>query len=1284
MQGQASTTRATTATATPAISFHPTDVGVTSEMAETIDAHFELQRDPEAMPRADLPGIALHYGLSFSLGAMTCNGSGNILHCSVRVTFRPAFPGGRKDALFISEGRKRLATILLYGVGKGPLALLQPGVDAVSSPAQAAGISVVDEAGTLFAVNRGNFVSSISRAGVVTPLPVTSSATSIGIDGAGVLYLSERGGTFGVTYDTVQDVEGVLALPSLPPGYVWLSTAVGNTGTTYAVRGSAEPAPGQSAGLGPSPPLLYTVDHGTASAIALSRTGEPGAGAYAMAVDSDNDLLIDGGSRLFRIAHAGGQTEAGSGTSGKAIATDAAGGLYTAVSAWDVLNAATPGLETRTERDLNGVSVGADGTVFLTSAVNRLDVVDRSRGKLDFGDHPADEFSTAQTISIYNGGNMPLTLSGIDVNGSAFSLASAPATTHEINCTVPVVLPPAASCTVAVRFRSPHAGRFTGTLSLSSNSLNNPGSQQTVALTGMTSGPYVTASPSQVTFREQAAGTSSAPLTVTLTNNGINAAVLAVPDRIGSFAVAPGSCAAVLPVGGSCQLSVVFSPQDAAASTTAAITVPLACSGCDARGSVTLNALGIISGSAQIVFSPLSLAFGAKNLGTTTTLPITLTNSGSSAQAISSIQLVGTGIAAFSGSTTCTALLPARASCTISISFKPTAAVSYTASVQVFDCGKSVADMIPITGSGLRAPIVLTIQEVLHLSDTVKISRPTILAIAEAIHVSDTQPVLKPSIVLAVREALHLSDTVVVKPGTVLRIAEALHLSDAVVAKPAVILRIAEALHLSDGTPKLTPSRLLAITEALHLSDAVVAKPAVVLRIAEALHLSDAVVAKPALVLRIAEALHLSDGTPKLTPSRLLAIKEALHLSDAVVAKPAVVLRIAEALHLSDKVALKVPTILAIKEALHLSDAKPVLTRSVRLAIAEVIHTSDKLTTLKPSTRLVVNEALHLSDKLALQVPTILAVKEVLHLSDAAPALRKSVSLAIAEVIHMADQPPRLAPSTVLNVTEAIRLSDTLTLPTPLIINEVLHMSDSPPNLTVPVSLAINEVLHLSDGTPGVMLPTPLVINEVIHASDELTQLAPSTLLMIGEAIHLSDLLTLPTPLAINEVLHLSDAPPGLMLPVPLAINEIIHASDQLTQFAPSTLLTITEAIQVSDLFRLPTPLAINEVLHMSDGAPSLMPPLVLAILEAIHASDVSPQLTPSTLLAISELLHAADGNPAVMPSTVLGINEALHLGDGTPAVATPVILSITEQIGMADGMSQGTGNSQRLTASRR
>ena len=401
----------TTYTVQPYLKFNPAMVGISVGSAQQLTAQFSLQG-------IVAPTASLHYGQDYTMGAFSCVPNGTIEVCSVAITFIPTLPGTRRDALFLMNGSTRVATVLLDGTGQAPLALIQPGVVTLAINTHGNGLfnSTVDENGTVYALSSStNAIMVMTKAGVVSNLPVTglSSPRTISIDGAGVLYIhGDTDDAAMMTYDTVQGVQGSLALPGT---HSWLDTSIGNTGNLYAVAGDTG--------------AFYTIKpDGTSTNAPLSPT-DPG--ADAMAVDSAEDVFV-GGQTTSEINPNGTQTGFSNVDAQNAVIVDAANSIYAApYTGFDgIVELPASNYNGAPIADLDpaellvfGASMRSDGTLFVGN-VNGLDQVDRSQGAINFGTQIAGTASAAQTVSLYNGGNENLTLTNFCAGGRDFRICA--------------------------------------------------------------------------------------------------------------------------------------------------------------------------------------------------------------------------------------------------------------------------------------------------------------------------------------------------------------------------------------------------------------------------------------------------------------------------------------------------------------------------------------------------------------------------------------------------------------------------------------------------------------------------------------------------------------------------------------------------------------------------------------------------------------------------------------------------------------------------------------------
>jgi len=108
-----------------------------------------------------------------------------------------------------------------------------------------------------------------------------------------------------------------------------------------------------------------------------------------------------------------------------------------------------------------------------------------------------------------------------------------------------------------------------------------------------------------------------------------------------------------------------------------------------------------ITGEPLVSLSPASLAFGSEPVGDTATAQsIKMTNGGTAALSISSIALTGTNPGDFAQTNTCGSSVAAGANCTISVTFKPTAAGTCTAAITLTDNATGSPQTVSLSGTG--------------------------------------------------------------------------------------------------------------------------------------------------------------------------------------------------------------------------------------------------------------------------------------------------------------------------------------------------------------------------------------------------------------------------------------------------------------------------------------------------------------------------------------------------------------------------------------------------------
>ncbi|WP_176441874.1 choice-of-anchor D domain-containing protein [Granulicella rosea] len=302
--------------------------------------------------------------------------------------------------------------------------------------------------------------------------------------------------------------------------------------------------------------------------------------------------------------------------------------------------------------------------------------------------------AAAQVVTLTNPGTAALTISSV-----AIGVGPPGAFAQTNNCGT--TLAAGASCAIAVTFTPTTAGTaYTATLVVT----DSAASTNTVALSGSGSSatpvPQAVLSPASLSFASTAVGSSAAAQSITLSNPG-NATLTGIAISIaGSSSFSETTtCGATLAAGGSCNIAIGFAPT---APTTQIATLVVSDNAAGLTQTASLSGTGTPAPAPVATLSAASITFGNTTLSTTSAAQsVTLTNSGNAALTITGITLGGANPADFAETTTCGTSLAAGASCTISATFSPAAASTYTGTITIADNAAGSPQTIALTGSGL-------------------------------------------------------------------------------------------------------------------------------------------------------------------------------------------------------------------------------------------------------------------------------------------------------------------------------------------------------------------------------------------------------------------------------------------------------------------------------------------------------------------------------------------------------------------------------------------------------
>ncbi len=447
-------------------------------------------------------------GLDFSnAGAGTCatgTGYSSGDSCTVNVTFKPLSAGARFGAVVLLDGTGNvIGNTYLQGNGSGPQTTFVPGTQSVtpsSGIGDPSGVAA-DANGNVYIADSDNnrVLKETLSAGSYSESTVPTSALSypygLVVDGAGSIYIAD---TFHQrilkeTPSAGSYTESTIPTSTLNYPYV---PGVDGAGNVYI------------ADCGNNRVLKETLSAGayTESTVPTSTLSCP-----SIAVDGAGDVYIVNylapvNSVLKETLSGGTYTESTISTSTMSypfgIGVDGNGNVYVAdtVNNRIVKETAVSGSYTETTVPSSGLlfpaAVAADGSgnVYVADQANNRVV------KEDLADPPSLSFATTaegstssdspQTVTVNNYGNSSLTFTGVSFptdfpeNGSATG-----------DCTTSTILTPATNCTLTINFtpvaflNGSASAQLTEGVTVTTNTLNVPATQQTATVTGTETQP---------------------------------------------------------------------------------------------------------------------------------------------------------------------------------------------------------------------------------------------------------------------------------------------------------------------------------------------------------------------------------------------------------------------------------------------------------------------------------------------------------------------------------------------------------------------------------------------------------------------------------------------------------------------------------------------------------------------------------------------------------------------------------------------------------------------------
>jgi hypothetical protein len=208
----------------------------------------------------------------------------------------------------------------------------------------------------------------------------------------------------------------------------------------------------------------------------------------------------------------------------------------------------------------------------------------------------------------------------------------------------------------------------------------------------------VSFSPTSLTFPSTVVGQASAPMALTLTNTGnatLKIGTITMTQPNAADFTQTNNCGTSVAAGANCVINVVFVPTVIGART--------------ANVTVTDNAAGspqkvLVSGTGlapTVSLAPTSINFADQAVSSSSaSQALVVKNTGTGALTISSIVIAGANPGDFSQTNNCGTSLAVNASCSINVTFAPTAAWSRTAGVFMTDNALGSPHVMGVAGNG--------------------------------------------------------------------------------------------------------------------------------------------------------------------------------------------------------------------------------------------------------------------------------------------------------------------------------------------------------------------------------------------------------------------------------------------------------------------------------------------------------------------------------------------------------------------------------------------------------
>jgi hypothetical protein len=312
-----------------------------------------------------------------------------------------------------------------------------------------------------------------------------------------------------------------------------------------------------------------------------------------------------------------------------------------------------------------------------------------SPSSLNFGNVVAGK-KTSQNASVTNMGTSPAVISQIVSNNNQFTISG---------LTFPLTLAPSQTANFVVWFNGATPGKTAATITFQAPDTEGS-AQVSASATAAAAQPQLVVSPAALDAGSATVGSKTSS-TVTLSNAGTADLTISLITLSGApFSVSGIATPLTISAGQSAAMTVVYAPT---AAETDSGKISITSNDPASPASISLSGTGTSAPVGHLTLTPSTLAFGNVNVGSTTPLTSTVTNTGQGTVHISSVFASGTGFSV--GTFATPATLAAGQSAQIQVNFAPTATGLAGGTVAITSDAPGVAPGLSLTGTGVQSGI---------------------------------------------------------------------------------------------------------------------------------------------------------------------------------------------------------------------------------------------------------------------------------------------------------------------------------------------------------------------------------------------------------------------------------------------------------------------------------------------------------------------------------------------------------------------------------------------------